>query len=86
VILWLEVNEISDVLGGGTLGVARVTQARAGSADRFVFACETVSIESFDFEVIEKKREAIVFLPLPVIEGRQSDLKPEILPAVRRTV
>src|SRR6185503_11841604 len=83
-ILWLEVNEIGDVLGGSALSLARVTQTRARRADRFVFACETVAVESFYFEVIEKERKAIVFLPLPIVERRQGYIKTEFVPRLLR--
>ena len=69
-ILRLEVDKIRDVLGRRALSLARVTQTRTGSADRLVFPCEPVTIESFNFEMIEKEGKAIVSLPLPIIERR----------------
>src|SRR5215213_11839016 len=85
-ILWLEVDEIRDVLGSRALSLTRVTQTRARRANRFVFSWETVAVERFDFEMIEKEREAIVFLPLPIVERRQSDIKTELVSGVRRAV
>ena len=68
-ILRLEVNEIRNVSGCGALSVSRVTQTRARRANRFFFATQTITIERAHFEVIEKQRRAIVFLPLPVVEA-----------------
>src|SRR5829696_8889010 len=70
-ILRLEVNEIGNVIGGSTLSFTRIVQTRTGRANRFFLAAQTVAIERAHFEVIEKQRGAIVFLPLPVVERRQ---------------
>ena len=72
-ILRLEINEIGNVIGCRALSFTRVAQTRAGCANRFFFAAQSVAIESSHFEVIEKQRGAVFFQPLPVIErsGRQ---------------
>ena len=85
-ILRFEIDEIRDVRRSSTLRVARVTEARARGANRFVFACETVAVKRANFEVIDEQRRTIVFLPLPIFKGRQRGVEPKVLAGVRRPV
>src|SRR5262245_60302586 len=70
-ILWLEVNEIGNVIGSCALSLTRVAQTRSRSTNRFFLATQPITIERAHFEVFEKQRRAIVFLPLPVVDRRQ---------------
>ena len=67
-ILRFEVNKIGNVLSGGALSVSRVAQARARRANRFVFTCKAVTVESSHFEMFEQQRGTVVFLKLPIVE------------------
>ena len=70
-ILRLKVDEVCDVSRSRTLSVARVMQASARRADRFIFPAKPVTIESSHLEMIEQERCAVFFLPLPIIKRSQ---------------
>ena len=78
-ILWLKVNQVSDVRGSGPLRFTRITQARARRANCFVFPAEPVTVKRSYFEVLEKQCGAVIFLPLPIINGSQRYVEPEVL-------
>src|SRR6185503_594370 len=61
----------------------RIAQTRSCRADRFVFAIQPVTIKRSNFEMIEKQRRAVVFLPLPIFDWSQSSVKPKLLFGVR---
>ena len=85
-ILRFEVDEVCYVRGRGALSLARVTQAGASRANRFVFTAESVAIESTHFEVIEKERRAVFSLPLPIVQRRQRSIESKFLFGMRRVV
>jgi len=51
VILRLEIDDVANVCGVSSLRLLRITQTRARSTNRFVFARETVTIQRPYFEV-----------------------------------
>ena len=71
-ILRLKENDIADVRGRSTLRLARVTKASARGANRFALRRQSVTIERTNSELSLEQRRAIVRLPKPVIEWRQS--------------